>query len=772
MRVNYLLFIQYLGVCFYCCANTIHLNAQQTLKIPSTEQEIIARMSYPNLFYLEEDGFTPNKIQRNICYYPFHKGQQLISIYETVPNPEFYRNRIPRIPIHPFSDYAPQNYHYHYFVVREQSGKISKVYGTGDFDKSCLESPNSAPISAYEYTDADTAIINKQIPYKHPFTPYSGSDVIGMSNYLWKKQAGFFIVCITSPNAPQNKSTPYPVLSTKGYFKFGALSISGEVLLPFEYDDIQLHGDYLFLQKGDYIEIRDFNFKQIRATYSIYEEGNSVWTDQLFIQKNPKNQKCKLVDKKGNLVLDEHTYIYKPNYSNYKDSVADIAVIYTVDTSKKIYKYGLVNNKGQLILPPTYQSIHYQTLKNDHFVVCLLDQKTQKRTYGLIDRNGNILLEPIYDNLGYFAPHKKFITVQDKTTNKWALMNIDNQELILDNQYDALHYLNHDFVLAIKDNQYGLFNEEGEEVIPIQFNQPDKHHHYNYLKHIHFVGAYTNSSHNNKWGIIDTSGHIIIPFEYDYPLDIVHLPSPTLEGEQTFFKIKDTMSYIGPRNRKQIRLFSGLINSKNQEILAPKFQDISIHEHPSGQHYIMSSDIKKQKYLFDLKGDSITKSPYLSLTQSSTGLFFTQKNYNHFGFGKSLINIEGKELITPYLYGLIEDLDSEHSLFLFKKSRKAPPQEDPLSFGIVNAENEVILEPKYHYISHFQEGLAVVGKRDVELERKLQSSKEIWKYGFINLQGELVIPLVYSNITEHFKNGVAVAVVNGKEKNISKPGQD
>ena len=52
-----------------------------------------------------------------------------------------------------------------------------------------------------------------------------------------------------------------------------------------------------------------FNFKQIRATYSIYEEGNSVWTDQLFIQKNPKNQKCKLVDKKGNLV--SFTSFYK-----------------------------------------------------------------------------------------------------------------------------------------------------------------------------------------------------------------------------------------------------------------------------------------------------------------------------------------------------------------------------------------------------------------------------------------------------------------------------
>lgn len=136
---------------------------------------------------------------------------------------------------------------------------------------------------------------------------------------------------------------------------------------------------------------------------------------------------------------------------------------------------------------------------------------------------------------------------------------------------------------------------------------------------------------------------------------------------------------------------------------------------------------------------------YQDYIVSQTGLLIVSREKGKYG----VINLENEELI-PFQYNWIEDFDPKHNLFAFFDKRGGKRQR------IIDKDGNVILRSNYEYISHFQEGLAVVGRH--------KNGKATWEYGFINLEGELVIPFQYSNVIYHFKDGEAVVISAEKGK--------
>lgn len=72
-------------------------------------------------------------------------------------------------------------------------------------------------------------------------------------------------------------------------------------------------------------------------------------------------------------------------------------------------------------------------------------------------------------------------------------------------------------------------------------------------------------------------------------------------------------------------------------------------------------------------------------------------------------------------------------------------------WGYMDKKGNVKIEPKYNYAYQFSDRLALISK----IKGKSESGFEIHKYGFINANGEEIIPIVYDYATS-FKNGNAV----------------
>lgn len=63
---------------------------------------------------------------------------------------------------------------------------------------------------------------------------------------------------------------------------------------------------------------------------------------------------------------------------------------------------------------------------------------------------------------------------------------------------------------------YGLINQAGEEVIPINYRQLIPAH-----REWSPAEAVMACNQNNRWGAFSTTGHLIVPFEYDDQLELL-----------------------------------------------------------------------------------------------------------------------------------------------------------------------------------------------------------------------------------------------------------
>ncbi|MCH2046508.1 MAG: WG repeat-containing protein, partial [Saprospiraceae bacterium] len=422
----------------------------------------------------------------------------------------------------------------------------------------------------------------------------------------------------------------------------------------------------------------------------------------------------------------------------------------------KAYQYVLTDSSGDLVLDSSvHVSVNFNDLyKLDRLVIFKVDENN-KHYYGLVANDGQLIKaigETAFDRITYRKGTDQIISVWNEQQKKYAFLNQDF-DFITPFKYTNWQYHPTQLSMVWIGDKYGFMDEEGKEIIPVQF-EAIKGKKFNHLfRPKGFIGNYASVSKNGKWGLIDSLGREIIPFDYDQPLGIGLFSNDKSSALWDYFY---TQKLIVRKNRK-VNVY-GLIDSNNQVLLKEAY--VYIQPFLLGdKQYILGQKFKGKKELFDLQGNKILNHSYQDLSASKTGLLIASKGKGKYG----LINLEGKELI-PLKYYWIQDLDPKHGLFLFRTKAKGSLQ------GIINQNGEVILKPTYEYISHFQEGLAVVGRRNQALEKKQQNIKRIWEYGFINLEGELVIPFQYSNVVYHFKNGEATVVSPEKGKiTIQKP---
>ncbi len=283
--------------------------------------------------------------------------------------------------------------------------------------------------------------------------------------------------------------------------KFGVINNDGETIIEPTYNDI-----IAIPNSSKAIFICTYDINDIDGTYktkALNEKNEEILTgydkieaiDNLDSKQNiwyednvlrvSKNGKYGLIDFEGKEILaceyDEITAL--------KGVKSNILI-------KKAENVGLVNEKGQIIVPVQYKNILTlkEGYKNEYIVV------NENNKYGLISTSGNVLIEPKYEMIKYLNSSNLFGI---KENGVWKLINTQDTNIIIDGGYDDIIEAKTDSIIIIKDGKYGVINMNKEEIIAPQYED---------LKYVFSI--YYIAKKDGKYGIINLENQEVIPFEY------------------------------------------------------------------------------------------------------------------------------------------------------------------------------------------------------------------------------------------------------------------
>lgn len=271
---------------------------------------------------------------------------------------------------------------------------------------------------------------------------------------------------------------------------------------------------------------------------------------------------------------------------------------------------------------------------------------------------------------------------------------------------------------------------------------------------------------DNKWGVIDSNGNIVIDPSYE---EMITIPN---SKKDVFLCIYDANYQTGEYKTK-------VLNSKNQEIFAQYEQIEAIFNKDENNNIWYEDEILKVKKdgkygIIDLSGKEITSCQYDEIV-AIEGIKNTLKVTQDGKVG--VMDKEGKEILACQ-YTEVTNLgkDSKEGFIVKGEDGK---------YGIVDYSNQTILEAKYEGIEKIygndmyvvtQAGKQMLVKKDGAevLNTGYDQIKEILKndsngiiytqngkYGVMKTTGEVTITPDYEELKEA-KTGLLLAKQNGK----------
>lgn len=399
----------------------------------------------------------------------------------------------------------------------------------------------------------------------------------------------------------------------------------------------------------------------------------------------------------------------KLEYDKFEPFKEELAVV------KKDGLYGYINYKGEEVIPLKYE---YAKDFSDG-----LAEVKQNGKYGFIDKSGNFIgfrqYDYVYDFRGGLAKVKdgkfyglinkrgniiiplKYTKIRHNGKNNKIIFNRYRDEGFINNIYDNYtHYYdfkekfgNNYFKVKIND-KYGVINQQGKIIIPIIYDG---------------IGEFSNDfiyvSENNKRRIINIDGDVIIP-------ESCRLSILSEEMVLTLDFNGNHILYDTKGNR--IRT---LEYDLTKRWLKYKFVE--------GRCLVSHYDYGRFKLGYiDKKGQTIIPLQYSDGKAFSEGLAAVKKD-NKWGF----IDKNGKTII-PFVYDKVFSFQEGKAEVV--KNRKR---------GVINKFGNFTELVNYDYMKTYKNNMTIVKKNNV--------------YGLVDKNEKVIIPIIYQGISM-YKNLVRV----------------
>lgn len=160
-------------------------------------------------------------------------------------------------------------------------------------------------------------------------------------------------------------------------------------------------------------------------------------------------------------------------------------------------KWGYCDLKGSLKIPVKYEEVH-------NFSEGLAFVKLNDK-WGVIDTTGKVIISFLYkDSYPWFSDG---IGRVSKDGENWININSEGKEIVPGFSYTEVESFSHGFAQVKRNNKWGLMDTKGNLVVPAGFDSigyTSWHPPYNIP-----------AAKKDKWGIIDQQGKIVVPFIYD-----------------------------------------------------------------------------------------------------------------------------------------------------------------------------------------------------------------------------------------------------------------
>ncbi|MEN9457855.1 MAG: hypothetical protein RL135_429 [Bacteroidota bacterium] len=178
---------------------------------------------------------------------------------------------------------------------------------------------------------------------------------------------------------------------------------------------------------------------------------------------------------------------------------------------KKRNDYCLINKEGKIIVPPKYYDIDFYYQGSPR--VSIYDSVTKKVLYGLIDSTGKEIVSPRYRNLeNFYEGYIQVAIEDDKSPNKrlWGIVDKKTGKEIIPCKYESVGTVSEGMVAIKEGGLWGFVNLKGELIIAPKYAG---HTSLQFKGGLAVVTADTGI--NRKYGAIDKTGKTVIPIVFD-----------------------------------------------------------------------------------------------------------------------------------------------------------------------------------------------------------------------------------------------------------------
>jgi WG containing repeat len=339
--------------------------------------------------------------------------------------------------------------------------------------------------------------------------------------------------------------------------------------------------------------------------------------------------------------------------------------------------------------------------------------------YGIANKKAEITVKIIYDSIG--ADNSKGTGFIAKHKGKYGKIT-NTGEIILPIKY----------IKIIAGNQYITLVENNKNETELIYNEQNK----SLNKKIEYVEVYHNLTlvkSNGKFGVV--KNEIILPFEYDSIFIPRKDPYNTPIGSNNkiiqkknppnpLIRPNQVISCLTIQNKGKF----GLVN-RDGKIIYPADND-EIYEAELFGYYSVKKDNLYGIYFLLSKDKKYTEIEFDRISVDGYGAIMASKNKK-----MGIFNLDGEQ-ITPFEYD--NDFIAQYSGIGYRVSKDKKR-------GLVDKKGNVIIPPIYDDISTFS-----FGNRNV-LKVKIKE-----KYGIVNLEGKVILPIEFEYIEELNNNYLVI----------------
>lgn len=515
---------------------------------------------------------------------------------------------------------------------------------------------------------------------------------------------------------------------------YGLINKTGEIGIPFIYDDIRTLTDNLYeVTLNNKIGIVSNKHKLIVPLQ--FEEIIYVNNNRFIVKQNdkygiidstqtlllPYEYKAIFIYDNGNVFVEKDTVmgilnvdlqtiiptVYNSLYYNNTEERNNVFIHKNDSSLRYLYaekqgKTGVIDNLNQTIIPFEYDFIN-EMLTKDIFLVA----KKEKR--GVIDKLGKTILPCIYTDITY-----------DET-----------------NQY---------FIVADTTGMYGIADRMGNIVEPFKYNQIEQ------LSKDKYIVVIDSIFFTKKENIID--------------MPIVNGTSINMS---TCEAIKDTANYVKEYKENYYIL------TLNTHTLSKKYDFLEV-KYANKKAFVIAQDTDKYSVL-DSTGNILIPPLYDNIELSYNDFegryfpFFSLKQKGLYG----IANMSGKQ-ITDCIYDKIDFNDNGHYIYLIKNKERYIAHiekgllsndafEDINSFDNLNDENKISFYVKKNHkmgvmLSNGEMLIPCKYEEITYINHLLFSILQAKKMALMSYNGKVITPFIYDYIHKSYKDNYIGIIQN------------